>query len=89
MSEAANRIVGDILRDIRLDMGMSQSQVAERCGVRQPFISKVEHGERELSAVEILPYAAALGISDERLYHEIHKALITYAREVRAARRNT
>lgn len=70
-------------------MGMSQSQLAARCGVRQPLISKVEHGERELSAVEILPYAAALGISDERLYHEIREALVIYTKEVRAARRDS
>lgn len=85
MSEAENRVIGDLLRDIRLDMGMSQSQVAARCGVRQPFISKVEHGERELSAIEILPYAKALGISDERLYHEIRKALLANATRLRAA----
>ena len=89
MSEAANRIVGDVLRDIRHDMGMSQSQVAARCGARQPFVSKVERGERELSASEILPYAAALGISDERLYYEIHKALLAYARRRRAAKESS
>lgn len=88
MSTVANKIIGGLLRDIRCDKGLSQSQVAARCGIRQPLVSKIEHGDRVLSACEILPYAVALGVNDERLYYEIRKALLAYARQLRAAKEN-
>jgi transcriptional regulator with XRE-family HTH domain len=34
----------ELITDIRAS-GLTQTQVAERCGVRQPTISKIERGE--------------------------------------------
>jgi transcriptional regulator with XRE-family HTH domain len=46
------------LRQARRDAGLTQAQVAERLGVRQTFVSKVELGERRIDPVELARFAA-------------------------------
>jgi len=46
------------LRRARLDAGLTQVEVAERLGLRQTFVSKVELGERRLDPVELTLFAA-------------------------------
>jgi DNA-binding XRE family transcriptional regulator len=46
------------LRQARLDAGLTQVEVAQRLGVRQTFVSKVELGERRLDPVELAQFAA-------------------------------
>jgi transcriptional regulator with XRE-family HTH domain len=45
------------LRQARIDVGMTQVEVAEKLGVRQTFISKVELGERRIDPVELRRFA--------------------------------
>jgi len=47
------------LRQARLDAGLTQSQVANRLGRRQSYVSKCESGERRVDAVELLRFAKA------------------------------
>lgn len=49
-----------ILRQLRLDAGLTQVQVAERLGVPQSFVSKYESGERRLDVVELRYVASAV-----------------------------
>jgi transcriptional regulator with XRE-family HTH domain len=49
------------LRQARLDAGLTQAQVAEKLGVRQTFISKVELGERRIDPVELRRFAELYG----------------------------
>jgi len=49
------------LKQARLDAGLTQVQVAERMGVRQTFVSKVELGERRIDPVELARFAAVYG----------------------------
>jgi transcriptional regulator with XRE-family HTH domain len=49
------------LRQARRDVGLTQAQVAERLGVRQTFVSKVELGERRIDPVELARFAAIYG----------------------------
>jgi transcriptional regulator with XRE-family HTH domain len=51
----------------RHEAQMSQTELAERLGQRQQFVSKYEPGERRLDFVEILDVAEALGLSLEAL----------------------
>jgi transcriptional regulator with XRE-family HTH domain len=50
-----------LLRQLRLDAGLTQVQVAERLGVPQSFVSKYESGERRLDLVEVRHVAEAIG----------------------------
>ena len=49
------------LRQARLDAGLTQAQVAEKLGVRQTLVSKVELGERRIDPVELRWFAELYG----------------------------
>ncbi|MFK0249715.1 helix-turn-helix domain-containing protein [Amycolatopsis azurea] len=49
-----------LLRESRLEAGLTQAQVAERLQVPQSFVSKYEAGERRLDVVELHHVAVAL-----------------------------
>ena len=67
MNVDANRTCGKCLSQIRREQGITQVELAEKLGVPQSFISKVETGERSLRAYEQFAYAEALGITVEVL----------------------
>ena len=50
-----------LLRELRLEAGLTQVQVAERLDEPQSFVSKYEAGERRLDVVELHQVAGALG----------------------------
>jgi transcriptional regulator with XRE-family HTH domain len=52
-----------LLRDARLEKGLTQSELAARLEVTQSRVSKVEQGERRLDLVELQEWCSALGIS--------------------------
>jgi transcriptional regulator with XRE-family HTH domain len=52
----------DALAAIRRREGISQTDLAERLGKRQQFVSKYESGERRLDAIEVIDIGRALGI---------------------------
>lgn len=55
-----------LLRRLRIDGDLRQSDVAERLGVNQTFVSKYERGERRLDLVELRHVCEALGTDLER-----------------------
>ncbi|MBL8122635.1 MAG: helix-turn-helix transcriptional regulator [Blastocatellia bacterium] len=48
------------LRKAREEKGLTQTDVAERLGQTQSFVSKVERGERRLDIVELRAFCLAL-----------------------------
>lgn len=50
-----------LLRQLRLEAGLTQVQVAERLNVPQSFVSKYESGERRLDIIELRHVADAIG----------------------------
>ncbi len=55
-------IVRELLRNAREDAGLTQTEVAERLGQTQSFVSKVERGERRLDVVELRAFCLAIGL---------------------------
>lgn len=51
-----------LLREARLEAGLRQQDVADRLGVPQSVVSKIESGERRLDDVELRRAYAALGL---------------------------
>lgn len=51
-----------LLRELRLQSGLRQAELAEKLSVAQNFVSNVEQGIRRLDIVELRDYAAALGL---------------------------
>ena len=52
-----------ILRQVRKEAGLTQSQVAAKFGGHASFISKIESGERRIDVVELAQFCRVYGIS--------------------------
>jgi transcriptional regulator with XRE-family HTH domain len=57
-----NRSIGRRLRRRRRLMGLTQSDVAERCGVRFQQVQKYEAGQTGISAVQLVRLADVLSV---------------------------
>ncbi len=57
---AATRVFGERVRARRLELGKSQEQLADDCGLHWSYVGQVERGRRNLSLHNILKIAAAL-----------------------------
>lgn len=58
----ANRI-----REERLNLRLSQSQVADVLGIPRPGVSAIENGRRQVSSLELKKLAELFGVSVDRL----------------------
>jgi transcriptional regulator with XRE-family HTH domain len=52
-----------LLRDLRTKAGLRQSDLAERLGKPQPFVSRYECGEKLLDVPELRQVCHALGLT--------------------------
>lgn len=86
MNNATNRIVGNQLKALRLECGLTQLQVADRISSPQSVVSKLESGARSLYLSELFTYAHALDTTPRSLFCETLHALVAYGREVELAR---
>jgi transcriptional regulator with XRE-family HTH domain len=59
-----------LLRQLRLDAGLRQEDLAERLGVNQTWVSKVEIGERRLDLVQLQRVCQALGVRVGRVVRQ-------------------
>lgn len=63
------------LRNTREIKGLTQTQVAERLGQTQSFVSKVERGERRIDVVELRAFCLAIGVTFRTFIAQIEKTL--------------
>ena len=63
------------LRNAREIKGLTQTQVAERLGQTQSFVSKVERGERRIDIVELRAFCAAIDVVFGAFVSQIERAL--------------
>ena len=69
---------GELIREARLDAGMTQSELAQKAGLRQPSLAKIEGGARNVSpemlerVLEAADYRPNLAL--ERTFHLIREA---------------
>lgn len=56
-------IVQRLLRDIRIDAGLRQVDLAEKLGQPQSFVSKCESGERRLDLLELEQVCICCGVT--------------------------
>lgn len=60
--DQAARRLQQLLRSIRADAGLRQSDLASRLSRPQSYVSKYESGERRLDFVELREICLALGV---------------------------
>lgn len=63
----------DLLRQARIDAGLTQMELAEKLGKPQSYVSKAELGERRLDFLETLDFCAACGKDVKELAGELGK----------------
>lgn len=56
------KIVLELLRQEREKAGLKQSDLAERLGVHQSFVSKIENAERRMDFAELWIWCEGIGI---------------------------
>lgn len=61
----AYQVLRDHLIALRRRHRVSQVELARRLGKEQPFISRVERGERRLDVIEFVAFVKAIGASPE------------------------
>ena len=72
------------LKTLREQRGLSQAELAQRIGVRQPSINRYERNNRRLSADRIYQLAAALDVHPGEILQELPATGLD-SREERAA----
>lgn len=58
--DTAAKKFGETVRRFRESEGISQEQLAERCGLHRTYVGSVERGERNVSLANIVRLARAL-----------------------------
>lgn len=54
--------LGEVVRNLRLELGLSQQQLAERCGLARPYIGIIERGEKAMTIETAVRIAEGLGV---------------------------
>ena len=57
------KIVGEAIKNLRLEAGMSQEQLADRCGLKRTYIGIVERGGKAITVETMWRIANGLGVS--------------------------
>lgn len=64
-----------LLRQIRVEAGLRQEDVADKLRRPQSFVSKYESGERRLDILELLEVCRVLGITMRKFVQRLESAL--------------
>lgn len=58
---SAVRIVAENVRYRRVNLGFSQEELADKCGLHRTYIGAIERGERNITVNTLFRLAKALG----------------------------
>lgn len=72
---AHQKVLQDLLRQVRLEAGFRQVDLAGYLGQPQSFVSKYESGERRLDILELRQICNVMGISLEDFVHRLEDSL--------------
>lgn len=71
-SDRHKRLI-ELLIQYREKAGLKQSEVAQRLGRHQPFISNIESGQRRVDVVELLEIAEAIGFDPNDIIRALER----------------
>lgn len=72
---ANQKLLRELLRQVRSDAGLRQVDLAERINQPQSFVSKYESGERRLDVLELRQICSVMGISLGEFVHKLEESL--------------
>ena len=64
----ALRVFGETVRKYRMELGISQEELADKAAIDRTYVGGVERGERNLSLRNILKIARALSVTPGKLF---------------------
>ncbi len=70
---------GKLVRETRIKLGLSQEELAERCGLHRNAIGFIERGERCPSIESVFAISQGLDISASKLVAKLEQALLKKA----------
>lgn len=62
-----NRVVASNLRKLRKGLGISQEDLAEKCGLHRTYVGAIERSERNITLQTLEKLAESLGVSPQDL----------------------
>ncbi|SCW73287.1 helix-turn-helix domain-containing protein [Asticcacaulis taihuensis] len=65
----------DLLIETRKKAGLTQTELGQRLGKTQKFISLVESSQRRIDVLEFYAIARAIGVTPEALFQELSARL--------------
>lgn len=71
MSKDPKKKLGKRIRTLRKQVGWSQEDLAEACGLHRTYVGAVERGERNVSLINIVQFARALQVKPADLMEGI------------------
>ena len=74
-SVSAQEQLQALLRQVRTEAGLTQTDVAQRLGQPQSFVSKYESGERRLDILELRELCQVIGIPLSEFIRRLEQAL--------------
>ena len=69
------QVLTTLLRDLRVEAGLTQEDLAKLIGKDQTFVSKYESGGRRLDVLELREICQVLGIGLDKFIRQLEKAL--------------
>jgi transcriptional regulator with XRE-family HTH domain len=64
------KIFGQRVRQLRKEIGISQEELAGRCGLHRTYVGDIEQGRRNPSLLNIIRIAESFGVSPAKLFEE-------------------
>jgi transcriptional regulator with XRE-family HTH domain len=74
-----HRALGSAVRNLREAAGLSQEQLAARCGLHRTYVGGIERGERNVSFTNLLKLARALSVKPSRLLADAESLTPTHS----------
>lgn len=62
--------IGAAIRSLRQARGISQEELAHRCGIERSYMSSIERGLQNSSVIALMRIVRAIGVSLEELIRE-------------------
>jgi transcriptional regulator with XRE-family HTH domain len=72
---SAHAAFGQAIKEVRLEKGVSQEDLAHACGLDRSYMGGVERGERNPSLKNILRIAEGLGVPPTELFERFERLL--------------
>jgi transcriptional regulator with XRE-family HTH domain len=63
--------VGQLIRTLRLEAGMSQEDFADRCGLHRTYVGCIERGEKTITLETANKVAQALDLTLSKLFNKL------------------